>query len=117
MASRRCGRGPLPWCSLDETPPIVKRPQTLFAALRRYPLVAVAERHMLREWHDFITALLFHPDPPRTLTDIVVEFGCSSYQAVADRFILTNQPVARADLARIRRQVGDLIIAQHIREH
>jgi hypothetical protein len=79
----------------------------IFSALERYPLVALCERHMLQEMHDFISALLFHPDLPATLTDIVVEFGCSGYQDVADRFLLTDQPVARADLVQIWRQVGD----------
>jgi hypothetical protein len=62
---------------------------------------------MIQEWHDFISALLFHPDLPAALTDIVVEFGCAAYQEVADRFLLTDQPVARADLVQIWRQVGD----------
>ena len=37
----------------------------------------------------------------------MVEFGCASYQALADRFVLSYQPVANADLEQIWRQVGD----------
>ena len=81
--------------------------QAVFTAMKQFPLVGLGERHMLQEMHDFITALLFHPDLPHTLTDIVVEFGNSSYQDLADRFVLGDQPVARADLVQIWRQVGD----------
>src|SRR5579875_91042 len=41
----------------------------LLAALRRYPLVAMTERHMLQEWHDLITALLTHPALPGAIDD------------------------------------------------
>jgi hypothetical protein len=78
----------------------------LLAALDRYQLVAMAERHFVQEWHDLITALLFHPRLSNHLTDIVIEAGCAAYQDLADRFIVTGQPVARADLAQIWRQVA-----------
>jgi hypothetical protein len=80
---------------------------SLLAILGRYPLVALAERHTLQEWHDFVTALLFHPDLPGKITDIVVEFGNSRYQDIADRFVLESRPVANADLKNIWRQIGD----------
>jgi len=79
----------------------------LLTAMERYPLVALGERHMLQEMHDVLTALLFHPRLPGTITDIVVEFGNSAYQDLTDRFILQGQPVARADLEPIWRQIGD----------
>jgi hypothetical protein len=81
--------------------------QGIFEALKRCPLIAVGERHMLQEMHDFLTALLFHPELPGKINDIVVEFGNAQYQDVADRFILRNEPVANADLAQIwRHTVG-----------
>jgi hypothetical protein len=79
---------------------------TLLDALRRFPLVAVAELHFLQEWHDLMHALLFHPALPPSLTDIAVEFGNAQYQDLADRFILDDQPVAKADLAQIWRFQG-----------
>jgi hypothetical protein len=87
------------------------RPQgalkVLLDALRRFPLVAVGDRHGLQEIHDVLTALLFHPDLPRQLTDVVVEFGNARHQAVADRFVLEGRPVADADLQPIwRHTVG-----------
>jgi hypothetical protein len=79
----------------------------MLAALADFPLVALAERHTLQEWHDFVTALLFHPELPGRITDIVVEFGNSRYQDVADRFVLEGRPVANAELKQIWRQIGD----------
>jgi hypothetical protein len=68
--------------------------------------VAIAELHFLQEWHDFITALLFHPALPHQLTDIVVEFGNAQYQHIADHFILSDQPESRSALAQIWRYQG-----------
>jgi hypothetical protein len=81
--------------------------QTILDATGRYPLVGLGERHMMQEMHDFIAALLFHPDLPGKIDDIAVEFGNAAYQDLADRFILGDKPVARADLAQIWRQIGD----------
>jgi hypothetical protein len=71
--------------------------------LKRFPLVALAERHLLQEWHDFATTLLLHPALPAQLTDIVVEFGNALHQDTADRFLLELKPVAGADLQAIWR--------------
>jgi hypothetical protein len=79
----------------------------ILATIDRYPVVALGERHMLQEMHDLITALLFHPDLPGKIDDIVVEFGNSAYQNLADRFVLEGQPVGRAELEQIWRQIGD----------
>jgi hypothetical protein len=79
----------------------------LLDALRRSPLVAIGDRHGLQEIHDVLTALLFHPDLPRQLTDVVVEFGNARHQGVADRFVLEGRPVADTDLQPIwRHTVG-----------
>src|SRR5207245_2015753 len=61
----------------------------------------------LQEEHDVIAALLHHPSLPGKISDIVVEFGNAAYQNLADRFVLGDQPVSNADLARIWRQIGD----------
>jgi hypothetical protein len=81
--------------------------QTMLTVLGQFPLVALAERHTLQEWHDFVTALLFHPDLPGKITDIVVEFGNSRFQDLADRFVLECRPVAKVELRQIWRQIGD----------
>src|SRR5262245_33726867 len=77
--------------------------QGIFEALKRFPLVAIGERHMLQEMHDFLTALLFHPELPGKITDIVVEFGNAQHQDIADRFLLRNEPVANSDVEQIWR--------------
>jgi hypothetical protein len=71
--------------------------------LQRFPLIALAERHLLQEWHDFATTLLLHPALPAGLTDIVVEFGNALHQDAADRYLLELQPVALADFQAISR--------------
>jgi hypothetical protein len=53
--------------------------------------------------HDVLTALVRHPRLPGKITAIVVEFGNALYQDLADRFILGDQPVARADLTQLWR--------------
>jgi hypothetical protein len=77
--------------------------RAVFDALQRFPLVALAERHLLQEWHDFLSALLLHPALPQQLTDIVVEFGNALHQDMADRYLLELKPVAQADLQAIWR--------------
>jgi hypothetical protein len=72
-------------------------------ALQRFSLVALAERHLLQEWHDFAAALLLHPELPGRLTDIVVEFGNALYQDTADRYVVELKPVALAELQNIWR--------------
>ena len=79
----------------------------ILAALTRWPLVAVTERHLLQEWHDTMNVVLWHPDLFRGLTDIVVEFGVASYQAMIDRFVVEGAPLAKPDLVQVWRQVGD----------
>jgi hypothetical protein len=77
--------------------------QGVFGAMRRFPLVAIGENHQLQEWHDFITALLFHADLSGKINDIVVEFGNALFQDLADRFVLEGQAIANAELQRIWR--------------
>ena len=79
----------------------------ILAALTRWPLVAVTERHLLQEWHDTMNVVLWHPDLFRGLTDIVVEFGVASYQAMIDQFIVEGAPLAKPELVQVWRQIGD----------
>jgi hypothetical protein len=72
-------------------------------AFDHYPLVALGEHHQLQEFHDFLTALIVHPDFPMAVNDVVVEFGNALYQEVADRFVVAGDPVANAELEPIWR--------------
>lgn len=70
-----------------------------------YPLVALGEAHWLQQEADFITHLLQHPDFPRTVQTIVVEFGNAYYQSLIDRFI-SGETVTEAELRLVWRNVG-----------
>jgi hypothetical protein len=77
--------------------------RTILDAFDRYPLVALGEHHQLQEFHDVLTALVFHPEFPARVNDVVVEFGNALYQKVADRFVVAGEPVANAELAPVWR--------------
>jgi hypothetical protein len=85
--------------------------QCAIAAMRRFPLVAIGERHLMQEMHDFLTRLLLRPELPGLIDDIVVEFGNALYQDLADRFILGDKPVATTDLQQLWRFTigGDIL--------
>ena len=72
-------------------------------ALDTHQLVALGEFHLCQEYHDFLQALLLHPELPAKLDDIVVEFGNALYQDVADRFLLELEPVSDIELSQIWR--------------
>jgi hypothetical protein len=84
--------------------------EALIEQMERFPLVALGEVHQLQEFSDFLTALLYHPLLPEKITDIVVEFGNAHYQEIADQFLLTDQPVAKADLQQIWRTASGNIL-------
>jgi hypothetical protein len=69
--------------------------------LATYPLVGLGEIHLNEQFHAFLRNLL--PELPGKVDDIVVEFGNSRYQNLADRFILDLEPIRFGRLARIWR--------------
>lgn len=71
---------------------------TLLDAFTTYSLVALGEHHYLQEFHDLLAALIFHPDLPGRVNDVVVEFGNALYQDVADRFVVAGEVVANTEL-------------------
>jgi hypothetical protein len=66
--------------------------------MERFPLVALSEVHQLQEFYDFLIVIWYHTLLPEKITEIVVEFGKTHSQEIANRFLLTDQPVAKADL-------------------
>jgi hypothetical protein len=84
--------------------------EALIKQMEYFPLIALGEVHQLQEFYDFLTALLYHPLLPEKITDIVVEFGNAHYQEIADRFLLTDQSVAKADLQQIWRTASGNIL-------
>jgi hypothetical protein len=75
-------------------------------ALRRYPLVALCDRHQLQQEHDLIQSLLRSPALPGLINDIVVEFGNPLKQSISDRYLLTLEPLQIEDVRQIWRQTG-----------
>lgn len=84
--------------------------EALLKQMEHFPLIALGEVHQLQEFYDFLTVLLYHPLFSEKITDIVVEFGNAHYQEIADRFLLTDQPVAKADLQQIWRTASGNIL-------
>jgi hypothetical protein len=76
---------------------------TVFGAFRRRRLVAIGEYHGLQEHHDAMVTLLTDPRFPEQAADVVIEFGNSLHQDVADRFMLALQPVQNSELRRVWR--------------
>jgi hypothetical protein len=75
----------------------------VFGAFRRHRLVAIGEYHGLQEHHDALAALLTDPRFPGLADDVVIEFGNSLHQDVADRFMLALEPVQNGELRRVWR--------------
>jgi hypothetical protein len=83
--------------------------QVVLEALATYPLVGLGEIHMNEQFHAFLRNLL--PELPGKVDDIVVEFGNSRYQNLADRFILDLEPIRSGRLARIwRTPIGFMLL-------
>jgi hypothetical protein len=84
---------------------------TVFEAFQRHRLVAIGEYHGLQEHHDALVTLLTDPRFPELADDVVIEFGNSLHQDVADRFMLALQPVQNAELRRVWRDNTDSPLA------
>ncbi len=75
----------------------------VFGAFQRHRLVAIGEYHGLQEHHDALVTLLTDPRIPGLADDVVIEFGNSLHQDVADRFLLALEPVPNTELRRVWR--------------
>jgi hypothetical protein len=60
---------------------------TIVEAFRAHPVVAISEGHGDERFHAFLLGLIRDPRFPPAVSDIVVEFGNSTYQDVIDRFL------------------------------
>jgi hypothetical protein len=72
------------------TPPPAKPVEAIGAildAFKDHSLVALSDAHGNKQAHEFLLSLIRHPRFASTVNDIVVEFGTSRYQDVADRFV------------------------------
>jgi len=83
---------------------------TAFLALfERAPLVAFCEQHRRAEAHEFLRALVRHPDFGRTVDDVVVEFGNGLYQAVVDRYV-AGEEVSLSELQHVWRDTTQWLV-------
>lgn len=78
---------------------------SILAQFEHTPLVAFAEHHRNRQEHAFLLELLAHPEFPRKVQDIVVEFGSAYYQPVVDRYV-RGETVPREELEQVWRGAG-----------
>ncbi len=74
----------------------------ILSAFKRYPVVALSEGagHGQLETLDFFTTLIRDRRFPRTVRNIVIEFGNARYQPVMDRYI-SGAPVTRDELRHV----------------
>jgi hypothetical protein len=79
-----------------------KAVEGIIEAFDRFPIVALGELHWSLNEHEFITALIQHPDFANKVNDIVVEFGNARYQPIMDRYT-AGETVARAELQQVWR--------------
>lgn len=82
---------------------------SILAQFEHTPLVAFAEHHRNRQEHAFLLELLAHPEFPRKVQDIVVEFGSAHYQPVVDRYV-RGEAVPRAELEWVWRGAGQWLV-------
>ena len=69
----------------------------------RKPLVAFLETHGSAAQHEFLRALIAHPDFGRRVDAVVVEFGNARYQVTIDRFV-RGERVPASSLSRLWRR-------------
>src|SRR6185436_7769206 len=65
--------------------------QAALSAFDSHSLVAIADYHDMQELHDFINALIRSPRFHDQASEIVVEWGNSLYQDLADRYLLGGE--------------------------
>jgi hypothetical protein len=92
----------------DAKPPETGDAQAAAAVLAQFdqvPIVAFAEQHRRRRCHEFLAALIAHPDFAAKVDDIVVECGNARFQPLVDRYI-AGEDVPLAELQHSWRDTG-----------
>jgi len=83
-----------------ESPGIKAIVRTLISAFDRVEIVALGEAHQRKLDSDLRIAMVRHPDFPKKVRSIVVEFASTTEQATLDRYI-RGESVSRAQLAQV----------------
>lgn len=84
----------------DESAGIDGIAQTLISAFDQVDIVALGEAHQRKLDSDLRIALVRHPDFPKKVRYIVVEFGSTTEQSTLDRYI-RGEDVSSAQLQRV----------------
>jgi hypothetical protein len=83
--------------------------EVLRAALDRVPLVALGEKHGIKEYGAFLESVIANDEITRKLDDIVVEFGSADHQAIMDRYV-AGEPVSPAEMDQVLRDTTQLLV-------
>lgn len=84
----------------DESVGIDGIAQTLISAFDQVDIVALGEAHHRKLDSDLRIAVVRHPDFPKKVRSIVVEFACTTEQPTLDRYI-RGENVSRAQLEQV----------------
>ena len=85
----------------DETAGVDAIARTLISAFDQFDVVALGEAHgRFRVDSDLRIAMVRHPDFPKKVRNIVVEFGSTTEQSTLDRYI-RGENVSRAQLEQV----------------
>src|ERR1041385_3847097 len=88
------------WRLPDEVAGLDGIVQSLISAFDQADIVALGEAHQRKLDSDLRIALIRHPDFPRKVRSIIVEFGSTTEQSTLDRYI-RGETVSRAQLEQV----------------
>lgn len=83
--------------------------EILRAAWGRAPVVALGERHGLKEHGAFLELMIGNEEITNQIDDIVVEFGSAHNQGVMDRYV-AGEPVSAAEVDRVLRDTTQVLV-------
>jgi hypothetical protein len=83
--------------------------EVLRAALNRVPLVALGEKHGIKEYGAFLELVIGSEEITNQLDDVVVEFGSADHQAIMDRYVV-GKPVSAAEMDQVLRDTTQLLV-------
>lgn len=90
--------------------PVASSPlEVLRAALDRVPLIALGEKHGIKEYGAFLELVIGSEEITSQLDDIVVEFGSADHQGTLDRYV-AGQPVSPGEMEQVLRDTTQLLV-------
>jgi len=83
--------------------------EILHAAWDRVPLIAIGEKHAIREHGAFLESVIAREEIADQLDDVVVEFGSADHQGVLDRYV-AGESVSATEIDRVLRDTTQLLV-------